>query len=124
MPKMSMESVQATDHGPVVEWAETFDGYAVNFVEFKQDLDHSAILKGLPEDRCQCPHWGYILSGSITFSYEDRDETYSAGDAFYAPPGHVPIGNEPGTRYVQFSPADELAQTEAVIMQNMAAMQG
>jgi hypothetical protein len=35
----------------------------------------------------------------------------------------VPVHNEPGTEYLQFSPADELRRTSEVIMQNMQAMQ-
>ena len=123
MPKMSKDSVAAQDHGPVVEWAEQLDGYGANIVCLKADMDMGPMLRGLPDDRCQCPHWGYVLNGSVTFRYADHDETYSAGDAFYAPPGHVPVSNEPGTEYVQFSPAAELAATTATIMENLAAMQ-
>jgi len=55
--------------------------------------------------------------------FADRDEVYEAGDAWYAPPGHAPICHEPGTEVVQFSPAEELLKTEAVLMKNMKAMQ-
>ena len=43
--------------------------------------------------------------------------------AFYTPPGHVPVQNEPGTEFVSFSPSEELLTAEAVMMQNMQAMQ-
>jgi hypothetical protein len=33
------------------------------------------------------------------------------------------VKHEPGTELVFFSPADELAKTEAVMMKNMEAMQ-
>ena len=39
------------------------------------------------------------------------------------PPGHAPVCHEPGTETVQFSPAEELLKTEAVMMKNMTAMQ-
>jgi quercetin dioxygenase-like cupin family protein len=45
------------------------------------------LLKGLPDDRCQCPHWGYVFKGKMTARYADRDEVYEAGDAFYTPVG-------------------------------------
>ena len=48
-------------------------------------------MKGLPDDRCHCPHWGYVLKGRLTFRFADRDEVFEAGDAFYLPPGHVPL---------------------------------
>jgi len=31
---------------------------------------------GLPDDRCESPHWGYMISGELTFRYADRDEVY------------------------------------------------
>jgi hypothetical protein len=40
----------------------------VNFVEFHEDIDHAPLMKGLPDGRCQCPHWGYILKGQWTFA--------------------------------------------------------
>jgi hypothetical protein len=121
MPKVSKESAsQGGDHGLVLD--EDLDGYTVNFVTFREDIDHTPLLKGLPDDRCQCPHWGYVLSGRLTFRFADREEVYEAGDAFYAPPGHVPVQNEPGSEYVQFSPAEALRKTSAVLMQNVQAM--
>ena len=93
----------------------------MNFVEFREDIDATPLLKGLPDDRCQCPHWGYVLEGQPDLSLPPTgDEVYEAGDAFYAPPGHVPVRHEPGTEIVQFSPADELRATEAVMARQHA----
>ncbi len=75
------------------------------------------------DDRCQCPHWGYVIKGKMTARYADRDEVFEAGDAFYTPPGHIPVTNEPGTEFVSFSPSEELRTAEAVMMKNMQAMQ-
>jgi hypothetical protein len=41
---------------------------------------------------------------------------FEAGDAFYTPPGHVPVKHEPGTEFVFFSPTEELRTAEAVMM--------
>jgi hypothetical protein len=124
MPKVSKESAsQGGDHGLVVDRSEDLDDYTVNFVTFREDIDHAPLLKGLPDDQCQCPHWGYVIKGKMTFRFGDREEVFDAGDAFYAPPGHIPVHNEPGTEIVQFSPAEELRQTTEVIMKNMQAMQ-
>jgi ribosomal protein L16 Arg81 hydroxylase len=60
----------------------------------------------------------------LTFRFADHDEVFEAGDAFYLPPGHVGIQNEPGSEYVQFSPTKELKETSEVIMKNMQEMQG
>lgn len=113
---------ERTDQGPVPASETDVDGYTINFVTFKQDLDHSPLFKGLPGDSCQCPHWGYVLEGRLAFKFGDRQEVYEAGDAFYVPPGHIPVGAE-GTEYVQFSPAEELRQTFEAIQKNMQQVQ-
>jgi uncharacterized membrane protein YdfJ with MMPL/SSD domain len=43
-------------------------------------------------------------------------------DAFYVPPGHVPLADA-DSEYVSFSPADELARTSEVMQRNMEPMQ-
>ena len=124
MRKVSKESASGGgNHGPVVDRSEDLEDYTVNFVTFRENIDHAPLLKGLPDDQCQCPHWGYVIKGKMTFRFGDREEVFEAGDAFYAPPGHIPVHNEPGTEIVQFSPAEELRQTTEVIMKNMQAMQ-
>src|SRR6266566_223554 len=105
MSKVSKDTTtQGGDYGPVLDRADQLDGYTVSFVEFRQDIDATPLLKGLPDDRCQCPHWGYVLSGKVTFTYADHEEVFEAGDAFYTPPGHVPVANAPDSVLVQFSP--------------------
>jgi hypothetical protein len=123
MPSVSRESAQVDDHGMVEDRHDDIGGYTVSFVTFRQDIDATPLLKGLPDDQCQCPHWGYIVNGRVTFRYADREEVFEAGDAFYTPPGHVPVKHEPGTEMLMFSPADELRETAAAMMKNMQAMQ-
>lgn len=123
MLKVSRETAQVEDAGPVEDRHEDLEGYTVNFVSFKADIDGTPLVKGLPDDRCQCPHWGYVFKGRLTFRFADREEVFEAGDAFYLPPGHIPIA-EAGSEYVQFSPTDELRATEEVIMKNVQKMQG
>jgi glyoxylate utilization-related uncharacterized protein len=123
MPKVSKDSAtQGGEFGPVTDRAEDLDGYTVNFVSFHEDIDATPLLKGLPDDRCQCPHWGYVISGRVKVRFADREEVFEAGDAFYMPPGHAPVQHEPGTEIVQFSPADKLRETEAAMARNMKAM--
>ena len=123
MPSVSRDRGKFEDYGPVEERFGEFDGYNVSFVTFKQAIDGTPMLKGLPDDRCQCPHWGYVLKGKVTFRFADHEETYETGDAFYAPPGHIPV-HEAGSEYLQFSPAEELHETEKMIMKNMQEQQG
>ncbi|MBV8993332.1 MAG: hypothetical protein JO287_06435 [Pseudonocardiales bacterium] len=124
MPKVSKQSAtQGGDYGPVVDRADQLDSYTANFVSFRHDIDATPLLKGLPDDRCQCPHWGYVIAGRLTMRFADHEEVFEAGDAWYAPPGHVPVKHEPGTEIVQFSPTQQLAETEAVMAKNMQEMQ-
>jgi hypothetical protein len=123
MPKVSKESAaHVDDHGIVEDRHEDIDGYTVNFVSFRTEVDASPLLKGLPDDRCPCPHWGYVLKGRLTYRFSDHDETFAAGDAFYLPAGHVPVA-EAGSEILQFSPAAELREVDAVMMKNVQAMQ-
>ena len=97
------------------------DGYTVGFETHKADFDPAPLFRGLPADRCQCPHWGVVKSGRVVFRYADHDETFEAGDAYYGAPGHVPL-MVAGTELVEFSPSVELGQTMAVLGQNLEAM--
>jgi hypothetical protein len=103
------------------EW----NGYQISFSKTLQDIDQglfSQLLDGLPDGMCQTPHWGYVFKGTITIKFKDREETISAGDAYYMEPGHVPILIEKGSEYLEFSPKAALDQTMAVVMKNMQKM--
>jgi hypothetical protein len=121
MPKASKNSASQVQHveGIVDDRAEELGGYTVSFDSFLGDLDGAPMLKGAPNDQCQCPHWGYVFKGKMTFRFGDHEETYEAGDAFYAPPGHTPITYE-GAEVLMFQPTDELAKTMEVMMKNMS----
>lgn len=98
-------------------------GYSVGFETYTADADLAPLFKGLPDDRCQCPHWGYVIEGKVTYTFADgREETYEAGDAYYAPPGHTPRLYD-GSRIVEFHPTTELAKTMEVVERNMAALE-
>ncbi|MDT7711985.1 MAG: hypothetical protein QOG46_674, partial [Pseudonocardiales bacterium] len=83
--------------------------YIVGFETFKRDADPAPYCVGLPGDRCQCAHWGVVTAGRLTFRWPDREETFMAGDAYFAPPGHLPLVTA-GTTIVEFSPKAELEQ--------------
>jgi cupin domain len=95
-------------------------GYSVCFESHTADAELAELFRGLPDDRCQLPRWGYVVEGRVTFRFADRDETYEAGDAYYVPPGHTPVHHE-GAEIVEFSPTDVLGETMGVVMQNVRA---
>lgn len=100
---------------------ENFEGgYTVAFETYTEDSDAAELFKGLPDDRCQCPHWGYVVKGKVAFKTADGEETFEAGDAYYVGPGHTPVIYA-GTDVVEFSPTNELQQTIEVVMKNMQA---
>ena len=97
-------------------------GMAIELGSWREEVDPSFVFKGLPDDRCQCPHWGYVLQGQLRYRFADHEEVYNAGDAYYAAPGHIPVLGA-NTEYVEFSPAEPYHQTAEVIGHNMVAMQ-
>jgi hypothetical protein len=80
----------------------------VSFINLKQGTDLGPALVGLPDDLCQCPHWGYMLDGRLKMVTKDGDEVYEAGQAFYWPAGHAPVALT-DCAYVDFSPTAEFA---------------
>lgn len=123
MPKVSKDGAQVDDVGFLEDRFGELEDYSVDFLTFRQDMDASPLLRGLPGDQCQCPHWGYVLKGRLTYSVDGREEVFETGDAFYLPAGHIPVGNEPGSEFVQFSPTAPLRATQEVMRRNAEAMQ-
>jgi mannose-6-phosphate isomerase-like protein (cupin superfamily) len=124
MPRVSRQSAANVEqHGPVVEDRhEDVGDTTIQFLTFNMDADGGPLLKGLPDDRCPCAHWGYVFKGRITFQFADHEETFEAGDAFYVPAGHSPV-IEAGTEYLQFSPARELHEVSETMTRNAQALQ-
>ena len=57
------------EHVPVV-WG----GMLVNQLAVPANTDLTPLLEGLPNDMCQCPHWGYIFKGALYIRYTDGSE--------------------------------------------------
>lgn len=119
MPKVSKTS--AAEH---IE-TEGFQGHygeatdlTVGFETYTADADLTPFFVGLPDDRCQARHWGYVLRGKVVFHTADGDETFEAGDAYAVGPGHTPRIYA-GTEVVEFSPTEEFAATMEVVGRNM-----
>jgi hypothetical protein len=101
---------------------EDLDGYTVGFETYTADDDPAPLFAGLPDDACQCPHWGVVLEGKLVYRYTDgTEDVIAAGEAYYARPGHTPLFFA-GTRIVEFSPTDALGRTMEVLLRNLAAM--
>ena len=100
-----------------VEWGDM----NASLESFAAGIDTRPLFVGLPDDRCQCPHWGYVISGKFRAIYKDHEETISAGDIYYLPPGHTTVFDEP-SELLEFSPKGEYQKTIEVAARNFQAM--
>ena len=100
--------------GVEVRVGEIGGGMSASFITLPRGTDLGPALEGMPDDRCQCPHWGYLLRGTVQMRTADGDRIYTAGQAFYWGPGHVPVALE-DSAYVDFSPTEEFAAVIAHI---------
>jgi hypothetical protein len=79
-------------------------------------------FKGLPDDRCQCDHWGYLFEGSFRVAYLDGpDEVVRAGEAYHLRPGHFVQTLEP-VELLELSPVQEHDRTMAIVARNTGAV--
>jgi hypothetical protein len=121
MPRTSKAEAPIGLDEPVIEGRYVeLDGYTVGFETHKADIDPAGFFQGLPDDRCQCPHWGVVVAGKIILRYTDREEVFQAGDAYYGAPGHLPLIFG-GTEIIEFSPTSALEQTMSVVGRNLEA---
>ena len=101
-------------------YAELHD-YTVGFESYTDESDMAPLFVGLPDEQCQCMHFGYVFKGSVTYKTAEGDETFNAGDAYHVGPGHTPVLH-PGTELVEFSPTMALNETMSVVTKNMEAL--
>ncbi len=94
---------QQTEFGSV----RGFDKISGEYFSLAAGVDTTPLFQGLDGNACQCPHWGYVLSGKITTTdAHGGRETVAANDLFYWPPGHNVLV-EADAEIVMFSPQHE-----------------
>ena len=81
------------------------DGLTIGYVRLPRGADLRPATKGLPDDLCPCPHWGYMIKGRVRMHTATGTRDFVAGDAFYWAAGHAPEALE-DSEYVDFSPTD------------------
>ncbi|MDQ4119064.1 MAG: cupin domain-containing protein [Actinomycetota bacterium] len=97
------------------------DGYVIGFETYTADADPAELFRGLPDDRCQCPHWGVVLRGELVYRNGDgTEDRIGPGQAYYVGPGHLPLFTA-GTEIVEFSPAAPFHETVQVVLGNLTA---
>ncbi|MGE0041027.1 MAG: cupin domain-containing protein [Vicinamibacterales bacterium] len=94
---------QQTGFGDVSGYA----GISGEYFSLAAGVDTTPLFQGLEGNLCQCPHWGFVLKGRITTTGADGvQETVSANDLFYWPPGHN-VRVDADAELVMFSPERE-----------------
>jgi len=87
--------------------AGSFGTISGEYFTLAAGVDTTPLFQGLEGNLCQCPHWGYVLSGSITTTDADGvQETVAANDLFYWPPGHN-VKVDADAEIIMFSPQRE-----------------
>jgi hypothetical protein len=84
-----------------------FGKISAEYFTLSTGVDTTPLFQGLEGNLCQCPHWGFVLSGQITTT--DRNgarETVNTNDLFYWPPGHN-VKVDADAEIVMFSPQHE-----------------
>ena len=94
---------QATEFGDATGYGKM----AGEYFSMAAGTDIAPLLKGLEDDLCQSPHWGYLIEGEITVTYTDGSkESVNGGDLFYWPPGHT-VAVTQDAEIILFSPQQE-----------------
>ena len=94
---------QKTDFGD----ATGLGKISAEYFSLSAGVDTTPLFMGLEGNLCQCPHWGYLLSGQLIATDAHGDEEIvDAEDMFYWPPGHnVKVNKD--AEIVMFSPQHE-----------------
>jgi hypothetical protein len=87
--------------------ASGFATISGEYFTLSEGVDTTPLFEGLEGDLCQCPHWGFVLSGRLTTTDADGvQETVTANDLFYWPAGHnVKVAAD--AEVIMFSPQQE-----------------
>lgn len=108
---------QASDFGD----ATGFGKMAGEYFTLAAGTDIAPLLKGLKDDGCQAPHWGFMAKGEVVVTYTGgRTETCHADDLFYWPPGHT-VRVVKDAEVILFSPQREHVQAMDHMLKAMKA---
>ena len=121
MPKLS----EATDAqrwdvpGMMAGVAAEVDGYSIEMERWDIDMDFAFSFRGLPDDRCQAHHVGYVVKGKLILTMADgTEEVFEGGDAVVIEPGHTAAVTA-GSEFVTFTPIDEARAMAPIVEANM-----
>jgi hypothetical protein len=118
-------SVSGSDFpkGNIINMVDKWGGLALVINELPAGTDFAPLLKGLKDDLCQVPHWGYLEKGKIrVIDKFGKEVAIEAGGVFYMPPGHnVIVDGDAGI--IDFSPAEQMKDLNTHEVQKVAEME-
>lgn len=100
------------------DWGEM----RVAVVTVPAGTDFSPLLAGLPNDRCQGSHWGYVLRGRLRIQGVDGEEVLVAGDFYHLPPNHTGVAEE-DTEFIEIGPPEPHQAFLEAARENIRQMQ-
>ncbi len=99
-----------------------FDGMVISHSRMPRGFDLDALLQGLPDDLCPCPHWGYVFQGRMLVRYADgSEEEIKAGDVYYLRAGHTAVLEEDSVS-IDLSPVEAWQQLTKHLAAKMQAV--
>ena len=122
MPAFSQDQVPVEFEADVAQ-TRTVDqgGMTIAFERLSAGVETAPLFRGLPEDACQSPHWGYLIEGRLrVLSTDGTEESIVAGQAYYLPAGHNVVV-EQDALVLEFSPTEDRARTMEHAAQMMQA---
>ena len=122
MPAYSQQQVPIEFEADVAQTRTVeHGGMTIAFERLSAGVETAPLFRGLPDDACQSPHWGYLIEGRLrVIATDGSEETISAGQAYYLPAGHNVVV-EDDALVLEFSPTEDRARTMAQAAENMAA---
>lgn len=104
--------------------AGPFGAISAEYFSLAKGVDTTPLFSGLAGDACQCPHWGFVLSGVLVATdASGAQETVRANDLFYWPGGHnVKVIED--AELIMFSPQREHTHVLEHMRRKVQEMQG
>jgi hypothetical protein len=94
---------QKTDFGD----ATGLGKISAEYFSLSAGVDTTPLFMGLEGNLCQCPHWGYVISGQlISIDAHGIEESVNAKELFYWPAGHN-VKVKADAEIIMFSPQKE-----------------
>lgn len=99
-----------------------YGGMTVAYNEIPAGTDFTPLLQGLHNDSCHCPHWGYVVKGTMRVVYNDgQEELLKEGDVYFLPAGHTAKVEE-DAKLIEFSAEKEFGEVMEHVGKKMAEM--